>query len=192
MPTPKSGAHAPGAGRKPVPAKKPVTGPGGNANFPQAQLQLLEQDDDKREFLAKAIKNNMVFFNMGVTPVKSDEELAERLNQFFMICAETQQIPSVEKMANCLGYHRQTLWDWETGRNKLGPNTSYIIKQAKQVLASIDAELAQEGKTQPVIYIFRAKNFYGMKEQQDVVLSPAKGPESPEDIARKYAELPED
>ena len=125
----------------------------------------------------------------------SPEELCERLNYFFSECARTQQLPTVEKMANCCGYHRNTLYDWESGhRNGFSPNTGDIIRKAKQILASIDAELAQEGKIQPVVYMFRSKNFYGMKDQQDVVVSPGNSVEQvdPATIEAKYAELPED
>lgn len=174
---------------------RPAYGKGGKYNFPNARMQLIEQDDEKRAFVAKCIENNLVFFNAGVqSKVSNDEELCERLNWFFSQCAETQQIPNVEKMANALGYHRSTLNDWENGvQNGFSPATKDIIKQAKQILASIDAELAQDGKTQPVVYMFRAKNFYGMRDQQDVVVTPNTGMDAADKdtIEAKYKELPE-
>jgi hypothetical protein len=56
----------------------------------------------------------------------------------------------------------------------------------------MDAELAQEGKIQPVVYMFRAKNYYGMKDQQDVVVTPNQARNLPDraTIEAKYAELP--
>lgn len=173
---------------------RPAFGKGGKYNFPNARMQLIEQDDEKRAFVAKAIENNLVFFNAGVNQrVSSDEELCERLNWFFSECARTQQVPNIEKMANALGYHRNTLLEWENGGSPgFSPTTKDIIKQAKQILASIDAELAQEGKTQPVVYMFRAKNFYGMRDQQEYVLTPNHGMEAVDAkaIEAKYAELP--
>lgn len=175
---------------------RPATGRGGKYNFPTT-MKALENDEDKRAFMAKCVENNLAFFSKGVqTKVRNDDELCERLNWFFTTCAETQQLPTVEKMANALGYHRQTLFEWETGANGgFSPATGDIIRQAKQVLAGIDAELAQEGKIQPVVYLFRSKNFYGMKDQQDVVVTPNAGNITPTDIKTieaKYAELPED
>lgn len=180
-----------------LPANKPATGRGcmGKYNLPNAELKRIEQDDEKRAFMAKSIENNLYFFNVGLSPVKSDEEMCERLNYFFTQCAQSQQLPTVEKMANCLGYHRQTLYDWEHGKNKgFSSATAEIIRKAKQILAGIDADLAQEGKIQPVVYLFRAKNFYGMKDQQDVVLTPNTPQLSDADldtIESKYEELPE-
>lgn len=175
--------------------EQPATGTGGKYNFPNARMKLIEQDDEKRAFMAKCIENNLVFFRIGLEPVKNDDELAERLDYFFMECARTQQLPTVEKMANCLGYHRQTLFDWESGRNKgFSPQTSYIIKKAKQILASMDAELAAEGRIQPVVYLFRSKNFYDMKDQQEMVLTPNQrlSESDYQNVASKYAQLPED
>ena len=176
---------------------KPVMGTGSRYNFPQAQMKLLEADDEKRAFVAKCIENNLVFFNAGINHrVSNDDELCERLNWFFASCAETQQIPNVEKMCNALGYHRNTVLDWENGvKPGFSPATGGIIHQAKQILASIDAELATEGKINQIVYIFRSKNFYGMKDQQDVVVTPNTGVNDSVDVATieaKYAELPED
>lgn len=181
----------------PVPQdNRPSFGRGGKHNFPNARMQLIEQDDEKRAFVAKAIENNLVFFNKGIMePVKSDEQLCERLNWFFSECARTQQIPNIEKMSNAIGISRQTLLRWSTGESRgFSPVTKDIAFQAKQILASIDAELAQEGKTQPVVYMFRAKNFYDMRDQQEYVLTPNMQQEvvDPATIEAKYAELPED
>ncbi len=173
---------------------RPATGRGGKYNFPNAAIKRIEQDDEKRAFMAKSIENNLFFFNVGLNRVRNDDELCERLNFFFEQCAITQQLPTVEKMANCLGYHRQTLFDWETGKlNGFSEYTGKIIHQAKQILAGIDAELAQEGKIQPVVYMFRSKNFYGMRDQQDVVVTPNTIERADAaTIEAKYAELPED
>ena len=171
-----------------------LTGRGGKYNFPAAQMKLIEQDDEKRAFMAKCIENNLAFFNMGLEPVKTDDELAERLNFFFTVCAETQQLPTVEKMANCLGYHRSTLYDWESKKTGgLGDYTSDIIKKAKQILASMDAELAAEGKIQPVVYMFRSKNFYGMSDSQELVVTPngqRLSDSDYQDLADRYKQLP--
>lgn len=174
----------------------PKRGRGGTENFPNARLKSeIMEDPEKRAFMAKAITNNLEMFNVGMKPVKTDDELCERLNFFFTHCAETQQLPTVEKMANCLGYYRGTLNDWENGsRGGFSPRTASIIKKAKQILAAIDAELAQQSKIQPVVYMFRAKNFYDMRDQQEMVVqaSPGLAENTPGEIERKYAELPKD
>jgi hypothetical protein len=53
-----------------------------------------------------------------------------------------------------------------------------------------------EGKLNPVTYIFRSKNYYGMKDQQEHVITPNNplgDAASPEEIRRRLNEgIPED
>ena len=37
---------------------RPAYGKGGKYNFPNARMKLIEEDDEKRAFVAKAIANN--------------------------------------------------------------------------------------------------------------------------------------
>lgn len=103
--------------------------------------------------------------------VKSDEECAERLDEFFSHCNETGEIPTVEKMCLSLGTDRATVWEWQN-KGVHGPGRANMIKKAKEIMAGIDAELVQTGKIPQVVYIFRGKNYYGMKDQTDVVITP--------------------
>lgn len=105
------------------------------------------------------------------TPVKTDEECAERLDEFFQHIYETGELPTVEKMCLALGVDRRTVYSWEMGTRQ-GPARQQMIKQAKQILAALDAELVQHNKIPQVTYIFRAKNFYDMRDQTDVVVAP--------------------
>jgi len=114
------------------------------------------------------IRNVIYYQNMPA--VQSDQECAERLEEFFTHMAETGELPTVEKMCLALGTSRQRVWEWEQG-NK-GERRADIIKKAKEILAAIDAELVSTGKIPQVTYIFRAKNFFGMTDQTQVVLTP--------------------
>lgn len=106
-------------------------------------------------------------------PVKSDEELLDRLDQYFERCATRDIKPTVEEMCLYTGYSIKTVWDWEVGnRGGFTAHTAEIIKKSKGYMATFDAKLLIEGKLNPVSYIFRAKNYYGMKDVQDVVLTP--------------------
>lgn len=168
--------------------------PNAAANLPQMGLKKLEQDDDKRVFIGKALHNILEVSRAFDAPPKSDDELCDRLNWFFKTCAETNQLPTVEKMCLALSWSRQHVFEMEVGnRSGFSPDTSDILKKAKNLIASLDAELAQEGKIQPVVYMFRAKNYYGMKDQQDVVVTPNTNSDFQDraTIEAKYAELPE-
>ena len=90
-----------------------------------------------------------------------------------------------------LGAVKSTVWNWENG-NGCSSERMNLIKKAKEFIASFESEMVTEGKINPVVYIFRAKNYFGMKDQQDLVLTPNNplGQDVPtEQIAEKYREM---
>ena len=115
---------------------------------------------------------NSVLYWQGRSKVTTDQECADRLNEFFRHIGETGELPSVEKLCLALGTTRMQVWRWEHGEG-CGPERTHMIQQAKQILAALDAELVQRNKIPQVTYIFRAKNYYGMKDQTDVVVAPS-------------------
>ena len=121
--------------------------------------------------------------------VHSDEECAERLDEFFDRVNQTGEIPTVEKLALALGTTRKTVWDWENGRGVSAARCD-MIKTAKEILAALDAELVSKGKIPQVTYIFRAKNYFGMRDQAEVIVTPNNplGAESNAEEAQKRLE----
>ena len=124
-------------------------------------------------------------------PCKSDEEFGERIEAYFADCAQNGVIPRWETLALSLGITRQSAWNTATG--KFGsPTRQRMLARAKDILSAIDAELVQTGKVNPVVYIFRAKNFYDMRDQQDVVITPNQPlgeQKTQEQLAEEYATL---
>lgn len=164
--------------------------------LPNLQFQALEKDDDKRDIIAKTINNVLAVSMKFGDQVQSDEEICERLDWFFQNCSETRQLATVEKMCLALGLTKEYVFEIINGTKPgFSRDTANLLKKAKNFIASIDAELAQEGRIQPVVYLFRAKNYYGMKDQQEMVLTPNNRLNDYQDqatIEAKYAELPEE
>ena len=129
---------------------------------------IVENNSARPEEISKAIHNAYQYFNRPI--VKTDEECAERLNGYFQDCHDQQMIPTVECMCLALGTVRRTVWDWEQGIGCSAARTN-MIKKAKQILAAIDADLVSAGKIPQVVYIFRAKNFFGMSDQQEITIN---------------------
>lgn len=143
----------------------------------------------KKEDVSRIIANCLKWYKLD--KVKSLDEMSARLEYFFTECFSTGEIPTVEKMCLAIGYDRQTVWRWETGEREceLGKAGGDIVKKAKNFLATFESEMVTEGKINPVVYIFRAKNFFGMKDVQDYILTPNQplGAEGdPATIAQKY------
>lgn len=126
----------------------------------------------------------------GSPKVKDDEDCRQRIIAFFKHYEQTGGIPTVEKLSLALGTCPQTLWDWEVRKTK-GGERSELIKAAKIWISAVDADLALLGCLDRTVYIFRAKNYYGMKDTQDVIIQ-AKDPlgdgASREELERRLME----
>lgn len=122
--------------------------------------------DDVRRIGASLLK----WYNME--KAVTDEEIRERLEMYFVETLKAGEIPTVEEMSLALGYDRATIWKWETGGEGSTPTRRNLIKKAKEFLASFDAKLVQENKVNPTTYIFRAKNYFGLKDEVEYVLTP--------------------
>ena len=166
--------------------KKITKGRGGKNNFPSSKVSVETAED--KQLVRKLLSEVLVEYNQE--RVKSDEELAERLNGYFQRCAENGQVPTVEEMCLSTGYSYSTCYDWEVGRNKgFSPETSKIIKKAKEMLKTFDAKLVISGKLNFLAYCFRAKNYYGMSDKTEYILTPNTNSDtdfSAEDIRKRY------
>lgn len=162
------------------------TGRGGKYNFPSTIPP--ENPEDVRQVLSECLH----WYEVGNKRAETDDEIEQRTIDFFKHCIDIGERPTVEKYALALGYVRTTINEWERGNNA-SPRRMDIIKKAKEVLASYDAGMVSTGKLNPVPYIFRAKNYYGMRDNQDITITPNRQITdiSAEDVAAKYQEYPE-
>lgn len=157
---------------------------------PPQTIEQFDSADDKAMYNAKTLTDMIGLFN--VPKVQSTEEAIQRTEDYFMSCAQRGVRPTVEEYALALGIHRQTLWNWVVG-NQRGPVDPDVVRRAKDFIAAYDARMVTDGKLNPVTYIFRAKNYYDMKDTQDVVVTPNQFEgRSKEDIIREAQALPED
>ena len=166
--------------------KKITKGRGGKNNFPSSKVAVETAED-------KALVTTLlteVLVEHKQSKVQSDEELAERFNDYFTRCAMRGQVPTVEEMCMSTGYAQSTIWDWETGRRQgFSNSTAEIIKKAKDVLKTFDAKLVISGKLNFLAYCFRAKNYYGMVDKQEMVVTPNVNNDSDynaDDIKKRY------
>lgn len=164
------------------------TGRGGRYNFPGSV------EPENTEDVKEALSSVLYWYKKGKgNKVTSDEECENRILEYFSQCWETGQRMTVEKLALALGIRRKDLYEWEKQDNRRGD----IIRMAKETIAAYDADMVSAGKMQAVPYIFRAKNYYGMRDQQEIVVEPKNPLGSQEDnqeLAEKYVEqlkLPE-
>lgn len=124
--------------------------------------------------------------------VKSDEELAARFEQYYRDCATYGTVPTIEELFFSTGYTYGHMNDIMLGNDRgFSPETKNIIKRAKEYQKVFDAKLLLAGKIDFVAYCFRGKNFYEMRDQQDIVVAP-RNPlgekASPQQLEAKYVQ----
>ena len=120
--------------------------------------------DVNKEIMTRVLKENIQWADRVRFPViRTPEECAERLNFFFDWCAKTGEYPTMEKLYLALGAYPQKIREWEN-QGTMGYEIAEMLKTARQILAAVDAELAVTNSMPQILYIFRAKNYYGLKD----------------------------
>lgn len=161
-------------------ATKPSRGRGGKNNFPQSTAGI------SGAAVSVAIEHVMAAFKMP--KVQNDAELIARQIEYFEQCRENGAYPTVEGLALYCGYTRSHFWEIEAGKKKgFTTETANIIKKGKEFIAAIDAEMVNRGDMNFTTYIFRSKNYYGLRDQVDHILTTGTADDySRDDIASRY------
>lgn len=180
--------HTKPAKKKPRGGNSPVIGMNG--------YSLKDGDNNKNTRIC------IELFNLPPIDLENENEVVQRLNDYFALYAKYDMKPTVSGMAMALnGMSRPTLWaiahDAPTGsdgyKSALPLSVTTIIKKAYNLLETMWENNFQSGKLNPVAGIFLAKNNYGYKDQKEYVLTPNKQDDSPvsaDEIKARY-QLPD-
>lgn len=150
------------------------------------------KSDKERELAKKVLKFNLKVMQLGNGKPSSDEELQDRFTEYFELCVDQGMPPTIEGLALCSGWCRSAFYDIADGKY----NVQFMdtIKKAKDYVCNYDAAMASIGKVNAPIYIFRAKNFYDMKDVQEIKAGPigdVTKPQNEQEILNAMPELPE-
>lgn len=159
---------------KPVKKKGKPRG-GNNWLSPENMLKLEEGDN------TKFMTVQMALLNMPNIDMTDEEQVQERLNEYFALYAQYDMKPTVAGMAIALnGMSRQTLRaiakDLATGsagyKTALPSGVATLIKKAYFLLENLWETYMNSGKVNPVAGIFLGKNNYGYQDKTEYVLTP--------------------
>jgi hypothetical protein len=97
-------------------------------------------------------------------PVKfeTEQELHDAIVKYFEKCKQTGDVPTVCGLAVDLNTSRETLCNYEKKEDYFD-----TIKKAKTIIASIQEQMALQGKLNPTVWIFSAKNNLGYTDKQE-------------------------
>lgn len=129
----------------------------------------------------------------------NDEEVIERIDEYFSICAKWDVKPAVSGLGMALGLDRRRLWEIKTDvedRNvTLTQRGRDAIKKAYIFMENLWENYMLNYKIHPTAGIFLAKNNFGYKDEQTYNLvpnNPLGSDSDPATMAQKYqSALPE-
>lgn len=136
---------------------------------------------------ARYIRYAMASWDLPPIDISDPQQVRDRLTQYFDYCAQNDRKPQIVGMANWLGVHRDTLNEWKRGIRRKDTHND-IVQKALAMLEEMWADYMQNGKINPASGIFLAKNWFGYKDVQDVVVTPQSPYESgsAEEVAQRY------
>lgn len=93
------------------------------------------------------------------------EELDEWIYKYFRLCMDSNMVPTISGLCTYLKTNKQTLYDHVNNPNSpLHESCKNAVEYCHVCLESG----ASESKLNSVAYIFQAKNYFGMKDTQEI------------------------
>ena len=125
-------------------------------NYPQGQL------DDVEPSTVQEIVTSLKQLHERGKP-KTDEEIKQRIDEFFTFCQCSSIRPGVESLCLALSISRTTLFNWVNGIG-CSPLCQEYAQSAKAFIAAYLEQALLGGKISPPSGIFIAKNWLGYKD----------------------------
>lgn len=111
--------------------------------------------------------------SMSLPPIdiSDPKQVEQRIGEYFDFCEANDRKPNIKGLGNWLGVDSTTVSSWRRGEYR-GATHSPLIKKAVDILEEMWWDYGQNGKTNPASWIFIGKNAFGMKDTQDVIVTP--------------------
>lgn len=127
--------------------------------------------------------------------VSDPKQVEQRINEYFDFCEKNDRKPSIVGVSNWIGVDLSTFDNWKRGEYRATTHLP-IIKKTELILKEIWADYMQNGKMNPVSGIFLGKIFFGLREQNEVIITPnnplGETTTSQQQLAEQYAEIIDD
>ena len=172
-------------------------------NRPSDRSPIIQAQDPNLE---AGYNTRRIQFMMEIMPtepldINDVEEMERRFARYLELCALWDMKVGNMAAYAAIGIDKSQAFEW-VNRVLGNPERTNFIKKVQKVCAMYREGLMEDGKVNPVTGIFWQKNYDGMRDQQEVVLTPNTSPlgeqKDAEALKQKYlentygvAELPE-
>lgn len=187
--------------------------PGAKDTKPRQKAAVGSKPSDKSPIIQDAnpdlevgYNTRRIMFMQAILPTEPLDhndvaEMERRFMRYLDLCAQWDMKIGNQAAYAAIGINKDLVYEW-TVRRQTNPARTEFIKKVQQFCAMYREGLMEDGKVNPVTGIFWQKNYDGMKDQQEVVLTPNTSPlgeqKDAEALRQKYlenaygiAELPE-
>lgn len=149
-----------------------------------------DTQEEKAAFISQSI-TSMKNYIISPRP-ETDQELEDRITEYFSLCAQTGMPPVFEKMCLYIGSYKQQFNTWANGSHLgTGPRCQEICIKAREICSAFEADAAMNNKLNPVVYIFRGKALYEMKDNPEITFTVASDERPKEEILAEAKALEE-
>ena len=107
--------------------------------------------------------------NLDVWDVK---EMERRFIRYLEICAERDIKVGNQAAYFAIGIDKNIVSDWIRQDPNLRNDRTVFVKKVQKICAMYREGLMQDGKVNPVTGIFWQKNYDGLKDQQETIITP--------------------
>ena len=146
--------------------EKAVTTPGRGNSYNNKSRQSYMAQPNVKEF-------NKTFVKKALTgkPCKFDsvEYVENELLAYFELCDKTNTVPTITAIATWLHCHRDTIYAHANNPNSL---YSDVFKNVINVCHTALENGAVDGKVNSVVYIFMGKNYFNLRDDKNITVSP--------------------
>ncbi|POP33378.1 hypothetical protein C3B58_07710 [Lactonifactor longoviformis] len=112
-------------------------------------------------------------FHSPTVDLGDSDAVADAIDGYFGYCIERGLRPGNLGLYAALGLSKQEVSNEMRGMtHKLSSSCLDLLKKAKQALATYRELLGSQGKLNPVTLIFWQKNYDGLKDVQDITITP--------------------
>jgi len=129
----------------------------------------------------------MASLDLPPIDISDPKQVETRILEYFNFCAENDRKPNIKGLGNWLGVDATTVNSWRRGEYRTETH-SPLIKKAVDILEEMWWDYGQNGKCNPASWIFIGKNAFGMRDEQQVVITPNNpyDNKTDEELANKY------
>ena len=120
---------------------------------------------------ARYLRYAMASLDLPPIDISDPKQVEQRIKDYFQYCIDNDRKPNIKGLGNWIGVDETTVSSWRRGEYRAETH-SPLIKKAVDILQEMWWDYGQNGKTNPASWIFIGKNAFGMKDVQDVVVTP--------------------